>query len=140
MADGLRRGRHQIRSARPKRTKRRKEFNSDDKCAANQIKVRRAYIDWAGLAFAVTAWDSLNIEVDNAYAWTSTWDDSASTPYLTTNDGLLEFNLVNNYKMYENFDVNLELGYIANLWITTPGKRPAAALPPSRGRTYGKPR
>lgn len=68
VADGFRRGRHQIRSARPKRTKRRKEFNSDDKCAANQIKVRRAYIDWAGLAFAVTAWDSLNIEVDNAYA------------------------------------------------------------------------
>lgn len=35
-------------------------------------------------------------------------------PYMTTNDGFLEFNLVNNYKMYENFNINLELGYIAN--------------------------
>ena len=34
--------------------------------------------------------------------------------YLTTNDGLLEFNLVNSYQMYENFEINFELGYIVN--------------------------
>lgn len=33
---------------------------------------------------------------------------------MTSNDGLLEFNLVNIYKMYENFNINVELGYIAN--------------------------
>ena len=51
--------------------------------------------------------------MDNAYAWNDGWGTGAS-PYLTTNDGLLELNLVNSYQMYENFDVNLELGYIAN--------------------------
>lgn len=35
-------------------------------------------------------------------------------PYLTTRDGLVEFNLVNNYKMYDNFNINLELDYIVN--------------------------
>ena len=45
------------------------------------------------------------------------WDDGRGNydgPYLTTNDGLLEFNLVNEYKMYENFNVYLDLGYVAN--------------------------
>ena len=43
-------------------------------------------------------------------------DTFASDPelYLTTNDGLLEFNLVNSYQMYENFEINFELGYIVN--------------------------
>lgn len=36
-------------------------------------------------------------------------------PYLTTNDGLVEFNLVNRYKIYENLEANLELGYIINM-------------------------
>ena len=36
-------------------------------------------------------------------------------PYLTTNDGLLEFNLVNTWQAYENLSVNLELGYVANM-------------------------
>lgn len=35
-------------------------------------------------------------------------------PYMTTNDGLLEFNLNTNYKMYDNLDINLSLGYIVN--------------------------
>ena len=46
-------------------------------------------------------------------AWSDGWG-SAASPYLTTKDGLLEVNFINNYKMYENFDINLELGYIAN--------------------------
>ena len=46
----------------------------------------------------------------------TSWSDGfGSEPYLTTNDGLMEFNLINNYKMYENFDVNLELGYVINM-------------------------
>lgn len=49
----------------------------------------------------------------DSYAWEKGWG-SATSPYLTTNDGLLEFNLVNSYQMYENFEVNLELGYVAN--------------------------
>ena len=51
--------------------------------------------------------------MNNAYAWNDGWA-SNNSPYLTTNDGLLEFNLVTNYQMYENFAVNLDLGYVAN--------------------------
>ena len=51
--------------------------------------------------------------MDSAYAWNST-TGVFDGPYLTTNDGLLEFNLVNVYKIYENLDANIELGYIAN--------------------------
>lgn len=51
--------------------------------------------------------------MNDSYAWNDGWG-SATSPYLTTEDGLLEFNLVNNYQMYENFNVNLELGYVAN--------------------------
>lgn len=51
--------------------------------------------------------------MNNSYSWKPGWF-SYTNPYMTTNDGLLEFNLINNYKMYENFDVNLELGYVAN--------------------------
>mgnify|MGYP005848488445 CR=1 FL=1 len=46
------------------------------------------------------------------------WDDTTAAqdgPYLTTNDGLLEFNLVNSYQIYENLEANLELGYIVNM-------------------------
>ena len=46
---------------------------------------------------------------------TSWAEGFGSEPYLTTNDGLMEFNLVNSYKMYENFDINLELGYVINM-------------------------
>ncbi len=51
--------------------------------------------------------------MENAYAWNDGWGSNTG-PYLTTEDGLLEFNLVNNYQMYENFNINLELGYVAN--------------------------
>lgn len=68
--------------------------------------------------FRVAYWGGTNSPsmvkyMDSAYAWNDGWGTGAS-PYLTTNDGLLELNLVNSYQMYENFDVNLELGYIAN--------------------------
>lgn len=43
--------------------------------------------------------------------------DATSTegPYLTTNDGLLEFNLTNVWQVYENLSASLELGYIVNM-------------------------
>lgn len=68
--------------------------------------------------FRVAYWGGTNSTsmakyMNNAYSWNEGWGSNAS-PYLTTNDGLLELNLVNSYQMYENFDVNLELGYIAN--------------------------
>ena len=46
------------------------------------------------------------------------WDKTTAAqdgPYLTTNDGLLEFNLVNSWQIYENLEANLELGYIVNM-------------------------
>ena len=51
--------------------------------------------------------------MDAAYSWNygaSHFDG----PYMTTRDGMLEFNLVNVYKMYENFNINFEAGYVAN--------------------------
>ena len=68
--------------------------------------------------FRVAYWGGTNSPsmvkyMDSAYAWNST-TGYFDGPYLTTNDGLLEFNLVNVYRMYENFDINVELGYIAN--------------------------
>lgn len=38
----------------------------------------------------------------------------ASVPYLTTRDSLVEFNLVNTYKIYDNLTMNLELDYLVN--------------------------
>ncbi|MBQ9451868.1 MAG: outer membrane homotrimeric porin [Desulfovibrio sp.] len=68
--------------------------------------IRAAY--WGG-----TNSPSVVKYMDNAFSWN---DDlgGGTGPYLTTNDGLVEFNLVNNYKMYENFNVNLEGSYIVN--------------------------
>ena len=37
-----------------------------------------------------------------------------TAPYLTTNDGLVEFNLVNSYKIYQNLEMNVELDYMVN--------------------------
>ena len=51
--------------------------------------------------------------MESAYSW-NYGSRNFDGPYMTTRDGMLEFNLVNNYKMYENFDINLELGYVAN--------------------------
>lgn len=53
----------------------------------------------------------------DAYFWEYGWSRDSywgRGPYLTTNDGLLEINWINTYKMYENLKINLELGYVAN--------------------------
>ncbi len=68
--------------------------------------------------FRVAYWGGTNNTSEvkymaNSYAWAEGCGNGTS-PYLTTDDGLLEFNLVNSYQMYENFDVNLELSYVAN--------------------------
>ena len=50
----------------------------------------------------------------NAYSWNDANGTQATVPYLTTNDGLVEFNLVNSYKIYQNLEMNLELDYLVN--------------------------
>ena len=50
----------------------------------------------------------------NAYSWNDAATTQATIPYLTTNDGLVEFNLVNSYKIYQNLEMNLELDYLVN--------------------------
>lgn len=55
--------------------------------------------------------------MDGSYSWCYGYSRNSGWgrgPYLTTNDGLLEINWINAYKMYENFEIDLELGYIAN--------------------------
>lgn len=49
----------------------------------------------------------------NSYAWSDGWGSGAS-PYLTTNDGLLELNFINTYNIYENLAMNLQFDYVAN--------------------------
>ena len=67
--------------------------------------------------FRVAYWGGTNSPsmvkyMNSAYAWDNGTVDG---PYLTTNDGLLEFNLVNTYQIYENLQLNLELGYVVNM-------------------------
>ncbi len=49
-----------------------------------------------------------------SYDGNNYYGQTAPELYLTKTDSILEFNLVNNYKMYENFDINFELGYMVN--------------------------
>lgn len=77
-----------------------------------------SFVEDLSHTFRVAYWGGTNSTgmvkyMKDSYSWDNGWGSNTG-PYLTTNDGLLEFNLVNNYKMYENFDINLELGYIAN--------------------------
>ena len=73
--------------------------------------------------FRVAYWGGTNSPsmakyVGNSWGWNGSADGAYGTPegpYLTTNDGLLEFNLVNSYQIYENLEANLELGYIVNM-------------------------
>ena len=69
--------------------------------------------------FRVAYWGGTNSPSMVKYMGSGvTWDETTATqdgPYLTTNDGLLEFNLVNSWQIYENLEANLELGYIINM-------------------------
>ena len=80
--------------------------------------------------FRVAYWGGTNSTsmvkyMGNSYSWADGWGNGTG-PYLTTKDGMLEFNLVNKYKMYENFDINLELGYIANFMDNSTWKKAGA--------------
>ena len=74
-------------------------------------------------SFRVAYWGGTNSPsmakyVGNAWGWNGSADGAYGTPegpYLTTNDGLLGFNLVNSYQIYENLEADLELGYIVNM-------------------------
>ena len=68
-------------------------------------------------SFRVAYWGGTNSPAMAKYVSTSYgWDNgTVEGPYLTTNDGLLEFNLVNSWQIYENLEANLELGYIVNM-------------------------
>ena len=75
-------------------------------------------------SFRVAYWGGTNSPsmakyVGTSYGWQNFNNENnfgeKDGPYLTTNDGLLEFNLVNSYQIYENLEANLELGYIVNL-------------------------
>ena len=73
------------------------------------------------------------------WSWGSCVDDpyiSDLEHYLTTNDGILEFNLVNAYQIYENLQVNLELGYLVNFIDQDTWKRSYGGK--QSGETYSK--
>ncbi|MTJ93495.1 MAG: hypothetical protein F8N36_11595 [Desulfovibrio sp.] len=68
--------------------------------------------------FRVAYWGGTNSTgmvkfMPNAYAF-NTGLSSNIAPYLTTNDGLVEFNLVNTYQIYQNLQMNVELDYMVN--------------------------
>ncbi len=68
--------------------------------------------------FRVALWGGTNSpSMVKYFADSNGWNNGygADGPYMTTNDNLLEFNLVNSYKIYENLELNLELGYIVNM-------------------------
>ena len=69
--------------------------------------------------FRVAYWGGTNSPSMVKYMGSAVaWDETTAKqdgPYLTTNDGLLEFNLVNSWQIYENLEANLELGYIINM-------------------------
>ena len=77
-----------------------------------------SFIDDLKHTFRVAWWGGTNSPsmvkyMSSAAAWNVGWGTNDG-PYLTTNDGILEFNLINSWKIYENFEANLELGYLVN--------------------------
>ncbi|MBR5050065.1 MAG: hypothetical protein IKX75_01860, partial [Desulfovibrio sp.] len=69
--------------------------------------------------FRVALWGGTNSPkmakyASSSHAW-DIYDTGEPELYLTKTDYLLEFNLVNSYKMYENFEINFELGYVVNM-------------------------
>ena len=79
--------------------------------------------------FRVAYWGGTNSPsmvkyMDSAYAWNN---GSVEGPYMTTNDGLLEFNLVNTYQIYENLQLNFELGYVVNMMDQSTWRRDGVA-------------
>ena len=77
-----------------------------------------SFIDKLSHTFRVAYWGGTNSPsmvkyMDHANAWDST-SNMFDGPYMTTNDGLLEFNVISTYKIYDNLEMNVELGYVSN--------------------------
>ena len=77
-----------------------------------------SFIEDLSHTFRVAYWGGTNSTgmvkyMKEAKAWSDGWGSNTG-PYLTTNDGMVEFNLVNSYKIYENLEMNLELDYVVN--------------------------
>ena len=86
-----------------------------------------SFIEDLSHTFRVAYWGGTNRPtmakyMDSAYAWSDGWGNNTG-PYLTTNDGMLEFNLVNSYQIYENLEMNLELDYVANFMDNSTWKK-----------------
>lgn len=82
--------------------------------------------------FRVAYWGGTNSPEMAKYAADPTaWEDGSISDgiYLTRNDGLLEFNLINSYQMYENFEINLELGYMVNFFDQDTWKKANGGVP-----------
>ena len=76
-----------------------------------------SFVEDLSHTFRVAYWGGTNSTsmvkyMNNADSWRGGWGNEG--PYLTTHDGLVEFNLVNSYKIYENLEMNLELDYVIN--------------------------
>ncbi len=85
-----------------------------------------SFIEDMSHTFRVALWGGTNSPSMTKYfnsreGWNDGYGDDG--PYMTTNDNLLEFNLDNTYQMYENFAINLDLGYIVNMYDTDTWKR-----------------
>jgi hypothetical protein len=67
-------------------------------------------------SFTVAYWGGTNSPSMVKYMQTAYgWDNGTSEgPYMTTNDGMLEFNQSNTWQVYENLTIDLELAYIVN--------------------------
>jgi hypothetical protein len=76
-------------------------------------------------SFTVAYWGGTNSTSMVKYMATAySWDNgSLEGPYMTTRDGLLEFNLINSWQIYENLEMNLELGYVVNLMDNSTWKK-----------------
>ena len=80
-----------------------------------------SFVENLNHTFRVAYWGGTNSPSMVKYMESATAFDldgdgtSTEGPYLTTNDGLLEFNLTNVWQVYENLTDSLELGYIVNM-------------------------
>ncbi len=75
--------------------------------------------------FRVALWGGTNSpSMVNYMESRNAWNEGGlSNPYLTTYDHLLEFNLENHYKIYENLSLRFDLGYVVNMVDTATWNR-----------------